>query len=128
MKDVVLLLVLLLGLSGCTVISPHPKKWNASDKTVAAFFIVAHIANAFSTEAHQDYPELYYERNPILGRHPSDTEIGVYFSLSGICALLVAHWYPELRKPLLIGYGTLNTYWTIYDYNMLNKEKEKINQ
>lgn len=123
MKKQMLIVICILVLfnSGCTSLIPHPRAWTKEEKIAAGFFIAAHTANAFTTEAHQDSPELYYERNPIMGRHPSDTEIVTYFSITGVGALLIAHFYPELRKPLLYGYGAINSYWVIHDLQMMNK-------
>lgn len=115
-------IICLILIGGCSLV-PHPQPWTNREKMAATFFIAAHTANAFSTEAHQNRPDLYYETNPIMGRHPSDTEIVAYFSLTGIGTLLIAHLYPELREPLLIGYGSLNTYMAIKDYEMMRDKK-----
>ncbi|HUV85113.1 MAG TPA: hypothetical protein VMV86_05340 [Methanosarcinales archaeon] len=121
MKKLLLTICTLLFLfsSGCTSLTPHPRAWTTSEKKAAIFYIVAHTANALTTEAHQNQPELYYEVNPILGRHPSDLEIGGYFSLTGIITLGVTHLYPELREPVLYGYGAINCHWTIHDLDMM---------
>lgn len=119
MKRIICIICLML-IGGCSLV-PHPRPWTKREKLAATFFIAAHTANAISTEAHQNQPDLYYETNPIMGRHPSDTEIVMYFSITGIGALLIAHFYPELREPLLIGYGSINTYLTIKDYKMMGK-------
>ena len=120
MKNVLITICLLVVLlSGCTGLMPHPRPWTRREKVAAVFFIAAHTANAFTTEAHQDHPELYYEMNPILGRHPSDFEIGTYFSLTGVATLLVTHLYPELREPVLYGYGGVNCYWAVHDIDMM---------
>lgn len=113
------ILVLVFG-NGCVSLIPHPRPWTKDEKIAAGFFIAAHTANAFTTEAHQDHPDMYYEMNPIMGRHPSDTEIIAYFSITGVVALLIAHFYPELRKPLLYGYGGVGCYWTVHDLNMMD--------
>jgi uncharacterized protein YceK len=121
MKKLIVTMMLLIALltTGCASLLPHPRPWTRNEKLAAGFFIAAHTANALTTEAHQDRPELYYELNPILGRHPSDTEIGGYFSITGIGTLVIAHLYPELRMPLLVGYGAVNTYWAAHDYDMM---------
>jgi len=49
-----------------------------------------------------------WEENPILGEYPSDSTVTVYFSLTAIGALIVGHYWPDARKPLFLGYGTLN--------------------
>ena len=85
--------VLLLMTTGCTSIIPHPRPWTKQEKQAAVFFLAAHTANAYTTELHQDQPHQYYERNPILGKHPSGTESNVYFSVTGLGTLLIAHLY-----------------------------------
>ena len=115
-------LIFVVASAGCTSLMPHPRPWTKREKIAATFFVVAHTVNAFTTEAHQDYPDMYYEMNPILGRHPSDMEIGTYFSLTGVATLLVTHLYPELREPVLYGYGGVNCYWAIHDYQMLERD------
>ena len=74
----------------------------------AGFFVLAHIADAYTTERFLDDPE-NWERNPILGEHPSDPKLTVYFSITGFTALALSHRYPDLRKALLLPYGALNT-------------------
>jgi len=121
MKKILVLFYLFLIVfnNGCISLIPHPRSWTKREKIAAVFFITAHTANAFTTEAHQNHPEVYYEINPILGRHPTDTEIGTYFSLTGILTLGVVHLYPELREPILYGYGGVNCYWTVHDLDMM---------
>jgi uncharacterized protein YceK len=117
---VTMILLITLLTTGCASLMPHPRPWTKQEKLAAGFFIAAHAANALTTEAHQDHPELYYEKNPILGKHPSDAEIGTYFSITGVGTLLIAHFYPELRQPLLISYGAANCYWTMHDYKIMH--------
>lgn len=112
----------ILFLCGCASIIPHPRPWTKREKIAATFFIAAHTADALTTERHQDSPNRYHEKNPIMGRHPSDRDIGVYFSVTGFGALLIAHLYPELREPLLFGYGGVNAYMAIKNINMMRKD------
>jgi len=118
---IILILCSLFG-NGCISLIPHPRPWTKREKIAATFFIVAHTANAYSTEKHQDHSNLYYETNPIMGNHPSDTEIGLYFSITGIGTLILTHLYPELREPMLFGYGGVNTYMTIKDLRMMDRD------
>ena len=115
-------LIVVFAVSGCESLMPHPRAWTKREKIAAGFFIAAHTLNACSTENHQDYPN-YYETNPIMGRHPSDTEIVTYFSITGIGALLIAHWYPELREPLLYSYGGLNLGLAVNDFKMVENRR-----
>ena len=97
-----------------------PRPWTKGEKISACYFCVAHFADAYTTEAFLNNPNLR-ERNPILDEHPSDGKLIVYFSLTGAAALLLAHFWPELRKPLFLSYGTLNAGLAIHNYK-LNKK------
>ncbi len=114
MKRLLLICIAFL-LSSCSVI-PHPRPWTGREKAAAAFFIAAHTANAISTEMHLD-GRGNYEYNPILGKYPSDRRVNTYFSITGIGTLLIVHLYPELREPLLIGYGGINVGLAVYDFS-----------
>lgn len=103
MRAIVVALILLT--MGCSHIKPHPRSWTTGEKAMAGFFIVAHAADAYTTERHQDYPASYEELNPLLGKHPTDSEIAIYFIATGAAALVICHFYPELRYPLLGIYG-----------------------
>ena len=112
-------LFLVLTIAGCSTLRPHPRAWTKAEKAVAGFFIAGHLADAYTTERHQDHPERFCERNPVLGRHPDDSRIVVYFSLTGLVVLGVAHLYPELRFPLLGVCGTANSWCALHNYRMM---------
>jgi len=103
MRKLIVLLVFLL-LPACA--SPRP--WTKQEKLAAGFFIAGHLADYYTTNRMLDNPA-NWEENPILGKHPSDSTVTMYFSLTAIGALVVGHYWPDARKPLFIGYGTLNT-------------------
>ncbi len=111
-------IVLGLVLSLCWACA-SPRKWTPDEKKAALAFMIAHTANAYSTERHQDYPEYFYERNRILGNHPSDVKIGTYFALTGIGGIIIAHYIPSLRISLLGSYAIINTRYAINDINLV---------
>ena len=116
--------IVLLFLTGCAAINPNPRPWTMKEKTAAGFFILAHTANYFSTNAIVDSPYCY-ESNFIMGRDPSDGEIATYFSITGIIALAIAHFYPKTRVPLLMTYGGINAFLTVYDYSLIDDQERK---
>lgn len=117
----VVVLVVVLAVSGCASLYPHPRRWTGEEKALAGFFVLAHVMDGYTTERCQDHPERFYEVNPLLGKHPEDSEIALYFSVTGVGALVLAHLYPELRVPLLGGYGALNFGCTVYNYRLLSR-------
>jgi len=78
------------------------------------YFIVGHLADALTTEKMLDNPN-NYETNPILGKHPLDSRVIVYFSITGITLLTLSHFYPELRLPLLSAFGTIGFGFAIHN-------------
>ena len=115
MKSTILFLFIALLFTSCA--SPRP--WTKQEKVAAGFFLLAHSADAITTSQLTDHGN--YETNPILGKHPSDTKVGVYFSLTAIGALVVSHFNPDFRKPLLYSYGALNTGLAIHNYTINKK-------
>ena len=122
MKKVVLSILCLFLFVACA--SPRP--WTRKEKVAAGFFVVAHVANAFSTKAIVDSPYCY-ESNFIMDKDPSDGKIVAYFSISGALALLVSHFYPKTRVPLLLGYGGVNAFLTVYDFTLV-EDQERVNR
>ena len=102
MRKVVIVSMALLLLSSCS-----PRPWTKQEKLAAGYFCIAHFADYYTTNRMLNNPG-NWEENPILGEHPSDSKVTVYFSLTAIGALAVGHFWPDARKPLFLGYGTLN--------------------
>jgi hypothetical protein len=119
----IIIIVSLVFTMGCSrippILKPHPKPWTKGEKAMAAFFILAHTADAYTTERHQDYPERFCEMNPLLGKHPRDGEIAAYFAITGLTALAIAHYYPELRYPLLGIYGGMGMALSRHNWRMI---------
>ena len=105
----IILLATVLVFSSCAT----PRPWTKGEKISAYYFCVAHFADAYTTNQMLDNG--YHENNPVLGEYPSDSKVTIYFSLTGAAALVLGHFWPELRKPLFIGYGTLNAGCAIYN-------------
>ena len=102
MRKVVITSIAFLLLASCS-----PRPWTKQEKLAATYFCVAHFADYYTTNRMLNNPA-NWEENPILGEHPSDSTITMYFSLTAIGALAVGHFWPDARKPLFWGYGTLN--------------------
>jgi len=112
----------LLLFSSCAYIKPNPRSWTMEEKQAAVYSIVGHALDAYTTEKFLENP-CTYEKNPILGKHPKDGEIIVYFAATEIIALTVAHFWPWTRKPLLFSYGTTGFYWARHNFQLMEKYK-----
>lgn len=95
-----------------------PRPWTKDEKVAAGFFILAHVADAYTTERYLDNPNNWEEINPLLGKHPSDKKLTIYFSVTGLGTLLIGHYWPDARKPLFLGYGSLNAGLAIYNTSL----------
>ena len=103
MKLAVIFFIIATLLTSCAA----PRPWTKQEKISAGFFCVAYFADYYTTNKMLNNPA-NWEENPILGEYPSDSTVTVYFSLTAIGALIVGHYWPDARKPLFLGYGTLN--------------------
>ena len=112
MKFIITFIIILLLFTSCA----SSRSWNKQEKIAAGFFLVAHSADAITTSRAINNGN--YEMNPILGKYPSDTEIGIHFSITAIGALILCHFYPDLRKPFLYSCGAVNSLCAIHNYNL----------
>lgn len=97
--------VILLLISGCAT-------WTPQDKILGVASCVAAAADTYTTIQFLDNPD-NYERNPMLGKHPSDTEVIIYMAMSQIITLIIADIFIEWRSWILGGKTALNTGWAI---------------
>lgn len=123
MKKWIVILMVTLLFFGCGSFEPQPRRWTARERQAAGYFIFAHTLNAFSTEYHQDRAGIYYEANPLLGRHPSDKKVAVYFNITAVIGLMAAHFFPEHRQRILWDYGNANMMAAFHDYRMVRMGK-----
>ena len=84
----------------------NPRSWTIEEKTSALYFIAGQTFDTFTTERGLDNPDVR-ETNIIMGSRPSDETVIVYFSLTGIATVILAHFSPKIRKYLLFSGGTL---------------------
>lgn len=115
------LLILISIVSGCSSFTLEPRAWTKSEKTAALFYITAHTADAITTENILNRPG-FSEANPLMGSHPSDTEIGTYFALTGVITITIAHFNPDYRKHILYGYGGVNAFCAASNYNNIRQD------
>jgi hypothetical protein len=60
-----------------------------------------------------------WEMNPMLGRHPDNEQVVIYLSFSQIVTVIIAHFWPDMRKYLLTGKACINTGCAINNYNLI---------
>lgn len=94
---VVLAGVLLLSTS-CVTMNPRP--WTRTEKVALGLSVLATAADAYTTMEILDKPG-GYEKNPLLGRHPSDEKVVVFLGLGEVLTAVVAHFCPDWRLGIL---------------------------
>lgn len=91
-----LVLITLLFLSSCVNIN-----WTREDTARHAVFTGLHVIDYCQTRNIVNHPNKYYEINPILGEHPSQSAVDISFLttyglVTGVAILLP----PKYRAPL----------------------------
>jgi hypothetical protein len=74
-------------------------KWSTQDKTMQATYLTLKFIDWRQTRTIAKNPDDYYEMNPILGRHPSTTEVDIYFATTAILNTVITHYLPSKYRP-----------------------------
>ena len=78
--------------------------WDRTEKGLLIASTVAMVVDWRQTVYIANHPGRYWECNPILGRHPSEREVNLYFVGAVIGKIIVAHILPsKWRKIWLTG-------------------------
>jgi len=102
-----LLFIAILLLSGCA-------SWTPQERILGGVSCLAAAADGYTTIRFLDNPN-NWEMNPILGKHPSDTEVITYMMASQLAVLIIAHFCPKYRSWLLGGKTTVNLGFAIHN-------------
>ena len=77
--------------------------WTPAEKRWAAAAATLHLIDWGQTR-YIARSDRFYERNPILGRHPSSGRVDRYFLATAIGVGLAAHYMPRYRGAILKTY------------------------
>ena len=94
MKKVMMLSLLILTLSTSTI----SKELTKSQKVGELAFQTVNFIDMMQTLEIVQHDDLYYETNPILGKHPQQYEVITYFMIRGSLHYQVTKWLPEKFK------------------------------
>ena len=94
MKKVMMLSLLILTLSTSTI----SKELTKSQKVGELAFQTVNFIDMMQTLEIVQHDDLYYETNPILGKHPQQHEVITYFMIRGSLHYQVTKWLPEKFK------------------------------
>jgi hypothetical protein len=116
-------ILILFVAGGCVTTNPRP--WTKTEKGfVAASFLACAADFKTTKDAQKAWAR---EGNTFLyGDHASDSEMVVFMSLSQLGTILLGHYVPALRKPLL-GFNTaVHGGAAIYNDHQNDKYKERM--
>ena len=102
------IIMFLLSLASCAHFEPNPRPWTKHEKVALGWSCLASVADMYTTTKALNNPS-NWERNSMLGRHPSDQEVVVFLSVTQLVTIGISHWFPDLRIPFLCVKGTVNT-------------------
>lgn len=74
-------------------------KWSTQDYTLEVIYEISHVLDWGQTRTIAKNPDKYYERNPILGKHPSTTKVDIYFIATALLHPIATHYLPEEYRP-----------------------------
>lgn len=106
-------LIIFVLLTGCVT----PRPWTKTEKTLAVMSIGSGVADGWSTINMLNNSD-NYERNPILGKHPSNSEVVIGLVLWETICLGVSHYFPKARVWLLGSKVVVDTTCTINNVNL----------
>ena len=96
MKKLILLLILFLSTSTLS------KELTKEQKIGELAFQTVNFIDMMQTLEIVQHDDLYYETNPILGKHPQQHEVLLYFMARGALHYEVTKWLPDkLKMPWL---------------------------
>jgi len=86
----------------------HSRAWTKTERVMLGASWLAAGADFYTTEKALDNPN-NHECNPLMGKHPSDTELVMVMLTGQVGVTVLAHIFPKWRKWLLGGKTAVNT-------------------
>lgn len=78
------------------------RSWSDEEKAWGYTALALTVADwAQTRDLTRRYSEGYYERNPVLGKYPSQGRVDTHFVIGGLLTYLIADNLDEYRKPFL---------------------------
>lgn len=96
-----LLVGLLLGLA--IVNSKAADPWDKTDKALATALVLVTVVDYAQTRTIAKNPHLWFERNPLLGEHPTLGEVNRHFIGGLILGGVIAHYLPASARKTFLG-------------------------
>ncbi len=92
---------LLFGLA--IVSSKAADPWTTTDKALGTVALLATVVDWGQTRHIAKHPERFRETNPMLGEHPSVSDVNRHFAIAIVGGGLIAHFLPGEIRPWFLG-------------------------
>jgi len=99
MKVIITILILTLSCSSALAFD----RWDNTEKVMGGMYLLATAVDWRQTVNIAHNPDKYYEKNDILGEHPSEARVNRYFLLATIVKLGIAHVLPHTIRKIWLG-------------------------
>ncbi len=96
-KKIILTLIILCFPNITTAYTPDP--WSKQDFILESSFAAITIVDWAQTRYISRNPERFYEKNPILGKHPSTSKVDLYMGASILSHIVITHFLPAKWRP-----------------------------
>jgi hypothetical protein len=77
--------------------------WSNTDIAMATTAIASLAIDWRQTKQISSHPDRWSEANPILGRHPSNNQVDLYFAGSTVVLITIANFLPSNWRKVLLG-------------------------
>uniref|UniRef100_A0A6H1ZMG4 Uncharacterized protein n=1 Tax=viral metagenome TaxID=1070528 RepID=A0A6H1ZMG4_9ZZZZ len=99
LRLIIWILILSMAIVFFVMLFPHcscaADPWTKSDTVREAAFQTLHAVDYLQTRTIARHPEKYYERNPVLGKHPSEENVIVYFAAGAVAHGVISYYLPD---------------------------------
>lgn len=115
-----LLLILLLP----ATLQAEERVWSKTEVSLLVAYQAARFVDWRQTlniakQRNPDGSHVWYEANPLLGRHPSVGRVNTHYAISAIGVTALAHYLPNrYRKPFLTGAVVFEVAIVARNYNL----------
>lgn len=96
-----LLAIILLALTTCQPV--YADKWTNTDTALQLTYTAVHIADWAQTRQIALHPDIWYEKNLILGTNPHSDKVDAYFALTLLGHTAIAYMLPDPYRNLWQG-------------------------
>lgn len=91
-----LILCLLLA-----TVPAHAREWTDSERRWAMAALAVYAVDMLQTRHIAKHPDQFHEKNPLMPRNPSTSDVHRHFVIGSLVMLGVAHFLPAHRKRFL---------------------------